>query len=123
MALADTIGVGVPRQVEHLVQAVAERGASVRCHFHNTRNTGYANAFAAIRSGATALDASVGGYGGCPFSPSATGNVATEDTVFALERSGLRTGLDTVARRAQSIDATSSPSTSVCERYSTTTST
>ena len=69
-------------------------GAGLRFHFHNTRNTGYANAWTAIEHGATALDASAGGIGGCPFAPKATGNVATEDLASMLERSGADTGMD-----------------------------
>ncbi|HEX5630531.1 MAG TPA: hydroxymethylglutaryl-CoA lyase, partial [Acidimicrobiia bacterium] len=85
--------------VEHLVPAVAavSSGGSVRCHFHNTRNAGYANAVAAARCGAAALDAAVGGYGGSPFSPGAGGNVATEDLVALLESMGITTGIDAVA--------------------------
>ncbi|SHL06169.1 hydroxymethylglutaryl-CoA lyase [Pseudonocardia thermophila] len=96
IAFADTIGCGVPDQVAHLASAVREWGnpAGLRFHFHNTRNTGYANAWAAVEHGATALDASVGGIGGCPFAPRATGNVATEDLAYLLARSGLATGLD-----------------------------
>jgi hydroxymethylglutaryl-CoA lyase len=97
IALADTIGVGVPTQVRHLVDAIrAETGgqAQLRCHFHNTRNTGFANALAAVDAGVTVLDASAGGIGGCPFAPAATGNIATDDLVYLLERMGLRTGLD-----------------------------
>ncbi|MFC3996607.1 hydroxymethylglutaryl-CoA lyase [Nocardiopsis sediminis] len=96
IAIADTIGVGVPRQVADLVERVRKvaRGAPLRCHFHNTRNTGYANALAAYEHGVTVLDASVGGFGGCPFAPGATGNIATEDLVYLLERSGVSTGLD-----------------------------
>ncbi|OHX01753.1 hydroxymethylglutaryl-CoA lyase [Micromonospora sp. WMMB235] len=94
VALADTIGVAVPSQVERLFTAVRERiGASLRGHFHNTRNLGLANVLAAVGAGARAIDASVGGIGGCPFAPAATGNVATEDVVYALERSGIRTGV------------------------------
>ncbi|GAA1777664.1 MULTISPECIES: hydroxymethylglutaryl-CoA lyase [Streptomonospora] len=96
IALADTIGVGVPRQVADLVERVRKvaGGARLRCHFHNTRNTGYANAHTAVEHGVTVLDASVGGFGGCPFAPGATGNIATEDLAFQLERSGLHTGVD-----------------------------
>jgi hydroxymethylglutaryl-CoA lyase len=96
IALADTIGVGVPAQVERLVPAVAAvaPGIRLRCHFHNTRNTGYANALAALRSGVEVLDASTGGVGGCPFAPAATGNIATEDLAYLLERSGIGTGVD-----------------------------
>lgn len=96
IALADTIGVGVPRQVAELVAtatAVAP-GVPLRFHFHNTRNTGYANALAAVGEGVTTLDASIGGFGGCPFAPAATGNVATEDLVYLLERSGYTTDVD-----------------------------
>ena len=71
-----------------------ELGTAVGGHFHNTRNTGYANALAALEAGATVLDASVGGLGGCPFAPDATGNIATEDLVYLLEREGVRTGID-----------------------------
>ncbi|MFC0314732.1 hydroxymethylglutaryl-CoA lyase [Gordonia phosphorivorans] len=96
IALADTIGVGVPMQVSGLVAAVAEvaPGIDLRCHFHNTRNTGYANAVAAIGAGVTVLDSSIGGIGGCPFAPDATGNIATEDLVYLLDRSGIDTGTD-----------------------------
>ncbi|QBI53996.1 hydroxymethylglutaryl-CoA lyase [Streptomonospora litoralis] len=96
IALADTIGVGVPHQVADLVGRVREvaAGARLRCHFHNTRNTGYANAHTAVEHGVAVLDASVGGFGGCPFAPGAAGNIATEDLVFQLERTGLPTGID-----------------------------
>ncbi|MFF0493685.1 hydroxymethylglutaryl-CoA lyase [Nocardia sp. NPDC004068] len=96
IALADTIGVGTPDRVRRLVAGVAAiaPNALVRCHFHNTRNTGYANALAAVEAGAHVLDAGVGGTGGCPFAPAATGNIATEDLVYALDRMGLDTGLD-----------------------------
>jgi hydroxymethylglutaryl-CoA lyase len=95
IALADTIGVAVPSQVRNLVAAVRDvTDADLRCHLHNTRNTGYANAVAAVESGVVALDSSSGGIGGCPFAPRATGNIATEDLVYLLERSGWRTGLD-----------------------------
>lgn len=92
--LADTIGVGVPSQVRELVGGVAEYGVTVGCHFHDTRNTGIANALAAIEAGATVLDASVGGTGGCPFAPRATGNIATEDLVYMLHGMGHETGVD-----------------------------
>ena len=92
--LADTIGVGVPTQVKRLVSRTLEHGVPVGGHFHNTRNTGYANALAAFESGATVLDASVGGLGGCPFAPRATGNIATEDLVYLLDREGIETGID-----------------------------
>ncbi len=101
LALADTIGVGVPADVRRLVDAVRERSdVALRAHFHNTRNTGYANAVAAAESGVAALDASSGGFGGCPFAPAATGNIATEDLVYALSRSGFATGLDVEALTA-----------------------
>ena len=93
--LADTIGCAVPTHVSDLVGAVAsEVGLPVRCHFHNSRNTGLANAVAAIEAGAVALDASTGGLGGCPFAPGAAGNVPTEDLVYMLQGMGLDTGLD-----------------------------
>jgi hydroxymethylglutaryl-CoA lyase/(R)-citramalyl-CoA lyase len=90
VVLADTIGVAVPREVRALV----ERTRAAGFHGHNTRNTGYANALAAVEAGATVLDASVGGLGGCPYAPRASGNVATEDLVYLLERSGVETGVD-----------------------------
>jgi len=92
--LADTIGVGVPTLVRELVEGVAEDGTTTGCHFHDTRNTGIANAVAAIESGATVLDASVGGTGGCPFAPRATGNISTEDLVYTLHGMGHETGID-----------------------------
>jgi len=96
IALGDTIGAGVPTQVRELVAAVraAAPGVRLRCHFHDTRNTGLANAYAAVLAGVQALDASTGGIGGCPFAPAATGNVPTEDLVWMLERMGVSTGLD-----------------------------
>ena len=95
IALADTIGVGTPGDVTRLVRAAQEVTATpLRLHLHNTRNTGYANAFAAAELGVGALDASSGGIGGCPFAPNATGNIATEDLTYLLERSGVRVGLD-----------------------------
>ena len=94
LLLADTIGVAVPAQARKLVGRVAELGVPVGGHFHNTRNTGYANALAAIEAGASVLDASVGGLGGCPFAPRATGNVATEDLVYLLHGEGIETGID-----------------------------
>lgn len=99
LALADTIGVGVPTQVTALLDAVGEvsQGLPLRCHFHNTRNTGYANAVAALQAGVAALDASVGGFGGCPFAPTATGNIATEDLLYATERMGIETGVSLAA--------------------------
>jgi isopropylmalate/homocitrate/citramalate synthase len=94
VVLADTIGVATPKQVRALVERVASDGRVVGGHFHNTRNTGYANAVAALEAGATVLDASVGGLGGCPFAPRATGNIATEDLVYLLEGDGIETGVD-----------------------------
>lgn len=96
IALADTVGVGVPSQVLDLFPAIRERvGAEVplRAHFHNTRGTGIANALAALQAGVQVLDASIGGIGGCPFAPRATGNIATEDLLYMLERMGLDTGV------------------------------
>lgn len=95
LAIADTIGVAVPADVHRRIAAVREAtDVPLRVHVHNTRNTGYASALAAADAGVTVLDASLGGIGGCPFAPRATGNIATEDLVFALERSGYDTGLD-----------------------------
>src|SRR4051794_31408539 len=96
LMLADTIGVGVPAQVRRLVPPAlrAMSGRPVGLHLHNTRNTGYANAAAGLEAGATLFDASLGGLGGCPFAPGATGNIATEDLVYLLERSGINTGVD-----------------------------
>jgi isopropylmalate/homocitrate/citramalate synthase len=94
LVLADTIGVATPRPVRRLVERVSILGKPVGAHLHNTRNTGYAGAWAALDGGATVLDASVGGLGGCPFSPQATGNIATEDLVWQLEREGVRTGVE-----------------------------
>jgi len=94
IVLADTIGVATPRQVKHLVERVARGGRQVGVHLHNTRNTGYANALAALEGGATVLDSSVGGLGGCPYAPRATGNIATEDLVYLLEGEGVETGVD-----------------------------
>ncbi len=95
LAIADTIGVAVPKDVHKRLTAVREAVAvPLRVHVHNTRNTGYASALAAADAGVEVLDASLGGIGGCPFAPRATGNIATEDLVYALERSGFPTGLD-----------------------------
>ncbi|MCA1715918.1 MAG: hydroxymethylglutaryl-CoA lyase [Actinobacteria bacterium] len=94
IVLADTIGVGVPKGVRELVGGVLNYGITVGCHFHDTRNTGIANAIAAVEAGATILDASVGGTGGCPFAPKATGNIATEDLVYLLHGMGYETGID-----------------------------
>jgi len=97
LVLADTIGVATPRRVRRLVERVSILGRPVGFHGHNTRNAGYAAAWGALEGGATVLDASVGGLGGCPFSPEATGNVATEDLVWQLERDGVATGVDLAA--------------------------
>lgn len=96
VAIADTIGVAGPRDVAELVTSVraAIDPLPVRVHFHNTRNTGLANVWAAVGAGARTVDASLGGLGGCPFAPRATGNVPTEDVVYMLERSGYHTGLN-----------------------------
>lgn len=94
IVFADTVGVGVPRQVRHLVGAGVGLGAPIGVHLHNTRNTGFANAFAALEAGATVFDASVGGVGGCPFAPRATGNICTEDLVYLLHGEGVETGID-----------------------------
>lgn len=97
LCLADTVGVGVPSQVRALTDAVAaavEGAPQLRFHFHNTRNTGFANAAAAVDLGVAVLDASAGGIGGCPFAPAATGNIATDDLVYMLERMGIGTGVD-----------------------------
>jgi hydroxymethylglutaryl-CoA lyase len=100
VALADTIGVAVPTDVAERVGAVrsaVDRRSSLRAHFHNTRNTGVANAYAAVEAGVGVLDASLGGVGGCPFAPGATGNVPTEDVAYLLSRMGIDTGLDLTA--------------------------
>lgn len=96
IAIADTIGVGAPNQVTDLLGRLTDAlpGMPLRCHFHNTRNTGLANAYAAVEAGATVLDASVGGIGGCPFAPAATGNIPTEDLLYMLDRMGVSTGVD-----------------------------
>ena len=96
IAFADTIGVGNPWQVKHLLTKVKDHlpEMSLRGHFHNTRNTGLANVYAAVEAGISSLDVSIGGIGGCPFAPAATGNVPAEDVVYMLERNGIQTGLD-----------------------------
>jgi hydroxymethylglutaryl-CoA lyase len=96
LALADTVGVGVPGQVLELYGALRELlgpDMPLRAHFHNTRNTGIANAFAAVQAGVATLDASIGGIGGCPFAPNASGNIASEDLQYMLERMGIATGV------------------------------
>ena len=96
VALADTIGVGDPAHVARLVERVrhAINPLPVRVHFHNTRNTGIANVWAAVAAGATVVDGALGGLGGCPFAPGAAGNVPSEDVVYMLERAGIATGMD-----------------------------
>lgn len=96
IALADSIGVAVPTDVRERVEAVSPllADAALRCHFHNTRNTGLANAAAAVEAGVRVLDSSMAGIGGCPFAPNATGNIPTEDLVYLLERMGYDTGVN-----------------------------
>jgi len=94
IVFADTIGVAVPSQVKQLVTEGVKLGRPVALHLHNTRNTGFANAYAAIEAGASVLDASVGGVGGCPFAPRASGNICTEDLVYMLHGEGIDTGVD-----------------------------
>jgi isopropylmalate/homocitrate/citramalate synthase len=91
---ADTIGVGVPRQIRQLLGGTRSLGVPVGVHLHDTRNTAVANAYAALEAGAAVFDASVGGLGGCPFAPRATGNVATEDLVYLFHGEGIETGVD-----------------------------
>ena len=95
IALADTIGVGVPQQVEETFLRLKEVIGDIplRAHFHDTRNTGIGNAYAAVKAGVTTLDASIGGIGGCPFAPAATGNIPTDDLLYMLDRSGVETGV------------------------------
>ncbi len=94
--MADTIGVGDPWRVGSLFDKLRDAvpHLPLRGHFHNTRNTGIANAYAAIQAGASSIDASIGGLGGCPFAPAATGNIATEDLVYMLDRGGIESGVD-----------------------------
>lgn len=96
IALADTIGVAAPTDVASRVEAVRRAVGDIplRCHLHNTRNTGLANAVAAVEAGVRRLDSSIGGVGGCPFAPAATGNIPTEDLVYMLHRMGIETGVD-----------------------------
>ena len=96
IALADTIGVGVPMRVAEAFMALKQQLANMplRAHFHDTRNTGIANAYAALMSGVDVLDASIGGIGGCPFAPNASGNIATEDLLYMLNRGGVEHGVD-----------------------------
>jgi hydroxymethylglutaryl-CoA lyase len=95
LGIADSIGVAVPAQISSMIAAIQARWPQmpIRCHFHNTRNTGIANAQAALDAGAASLDASIGGIGGCPFAPAATGNIPTDDLLYLLERSGVQTGV------------------------------
>jgi hydroxymethylglutaryl-CoA lyase len=99
IALADTIGVADPWTVRRRIEAVrkAAPDARLRMHFHDTRGTGLANAYASVEAGVSVLDASCAGLGGCPFAPNATGNIATEDLVYMLERGGFETGYDLAA--------------------------
>ena len=97
IVFADTVGVAVPRQVKDLVGRAVPLVHAVGVHLHNTRNTGFANAYAALEAGASVLDASVGGLGGCPFAPRATGNISTEDLVYMLHGEGVETGIDLAA--------------------------
>jgi hydroxymethylglutaryl-CoA lyase len=94
--VADSIGVGVPAQIRAVIEPLAKTlgDLPLRCHLHDTRNTGIANALTAVEYGATHIDASTGGIGGCPFAPAATGNIATEDLVYALSRSGIECNVD-----------------------------
>lgn len=105
ISLADTIGVGSPWHVGELFSAIANAlpGLSLRGHFHNTRNTGLANAYSAVQAGVETLDSSIGGIGGCPFAPKATGNVPSEDLIYMLHRGGVETGvsLDKVVETAK----------------------
>jgi hydroxymethylglutaryl-CoA lyase len=95
LGIADSIGVAVPSQISALLGSVRQQWPDMplRCHFHNTRNTGLANAQAAVDAGVTSLDASIGGIGGCPFAPAATGNIPTDDLLYLLDRSGVETGV------------------------------
>jgi isopropylmalate/homocitrate/citramalate synthase len=103
VVLADTIGVAAPAQVRRLIERVHGLGKRTGFHGHNTRNTGYANALAALEAGAEVLDSSIGGLGGCPYAPRASGNIATEDLVYLLEREGIPTGVDLEALIAISV--------------------
>ena len=111
IAIADTIGVAVPTDVTATLGAVREAvgpDVRLRAHFHNTRNTGFANVVAALDAGVEVFDASLGGIGGCPFAPAATGNIATEDLVYLLDRMGVRTGvsLDALCDSARWLEET-----------------
>ncbi|HTU80791.1 MAG TPA: hydroxymethylglutaryl-CoA lyase [Candidatus Acidoferrales bacterium] len=104
LSIGDTIGVGVPSQVEELVPLLAERIPleSIACHFHDTRGTALANVYAALQCGVAAFDSSAGGLGGCPYAPGATGNVGTEDVLYMLHSMGVETGVDLARVRAAS---------------------
>lgn len=108
LALADTIGVATPKDIKERIKAVKQRfpDVPIRLHLHNTRNTGIANAWAGLEAGISALDASFGGVGGCPFAPAATGNIATEDLLYMLDRAGVASGvnLDTAIEAAQFVE-------------------
>ena len=97
VVFADTIGVGVPKQVRELLAGAQSLHVPVGVHLHDTRNTAVANAYAALEGGATVFESSVGGIGGCPFAPRATGNVATEDLVYLFHGEGVETGIDLAA--------------------------
>ena len=96
LGLADSVGVAVPSQIKKTFSLVKELAPSIplRTHLHNTRNTGLANAAAAVEAGVSIIDASTGGIGGCPFAPRATGNIPTDDLLYMLDRSGVETGVD-----------------------------
>lgn len=96
LAIADTIGTATPRRVSDLVALVRPRagGLPLGAHFHNTRGAGLASAYAAVQAGVTRLDASIGGLGGCPFAPGASGNIATEDLVYLLRDCGVGVDVD-----------------------------
>ena len=96
LGLADSVGVAVPSQIKRTFSLVKELAPSIplRTHLHNTRNTGLANAAAAVEAGVSIIDASTGGIGGCPFAPRATGNIPTDDLLYMLDRSGIETGVD-----------------------------
>jgi hydroxymethylglutaryl-CoA lyase/(R)-citramalyl-CoA lyase len=103
IVFADTIGVGVPSQVRELLRGSAGLGVELGVHLHNTRNSGYANAWTAVEEGAEILDAAVGGLGGCPFAPGSSGNIATEDLVYLLQREGLVADVDLDALNATAL--------------------
>ena len=106
IALVDTIGVGTPSEVSELFGRLSDLlkdKIPMRAHFHNTYGTGIANAWAAYQVGVLTFDASIGGLGGCPFAPNATGNIATEDLIYMLERSGIQTGVEQSEYRYQSL--------------------